>query len=374
MHHIIDTYNDRQWRTLQNVASQIAGRKPKRTQYDLKIPREMQDRRRQSPFKDIASNYRRQVSQWVRDDGEHNQHQEMDGGSLSNALRHTLHVAHHVYQRDMHAHRTGGGLGDLIEDAGGLVNKISDNVKEAVTDAPSGLRRIGDTLENTARATGVQADIMGDKFLHEIGIRKHKKYESAAITGDIKLHSLLNQEVYKKDRGDVAGWSYLNEDSTNDYGVWSKDGEAMFVFRGTDPSKAMDNKDLVDDARIATGTTLELTTNKSARDKMMELFDRFGDHKVNTSGYSLGGGRQLQLLNDSAIYKRLGDKSYTLAPGVTALNPNLKKYASYDKMHYVYAHNDMVANSLLAHKNDNHSVLYDYADPLKAHLFLKDID
>ena len=273
-----------------------------------------------------------------------------------------------------HAKKTGGGLGELISDGADLVNKIGTNVKDAVVDAPKGLKRIGDTLDNTMRATGVQADIMGDKFLHQIGIRKHKKYESAHITNDIKLHSLLNQEVYKSDRGDVDGWSYLANDSTNDYGVWSKGGEAMFVFRGTDPSKAMDNKDLIDDARIATGTTLELTTNKTAKDKMIELFDRFGDHHVNTSGYSLGGGRQLQLLNDSDIYKRLGDKSYTLAPGVTALNPNLKKYASYDKMHYVYAHNDVVANSLLAHKNDNHSVLYNYSDPLKAHLFLKDID
>ena len=363
MYDLVDSYTDKQWRTIQNVASQIAGRKPKRSHYHLNVPREMQDRRRQSPFKDIAHSDRTQVRDWIKEDGDHSNHASMTGGSLSNALRHTLHVAHHVYRRDVRSHvenhRQGGN--------------VFDDIGSAIQDAPKGLKRIGDTLEGTGRALGVQADIMGDKFLNEVGIRKHKKYQSADVDDKMRLHARFAKEVYKDERGDVDGYKYLAEDSTKDYGVFEKDGKAMMVFRGTDPKKALKNNDLIDDARIATGTTLELATNKSAKDKINELLDRYGDHNVDTSGYSLGGGRQLQLLNDSSIYKRLGDENYSLAPGLTAMNANLKKYSSYDKMHYVYAHNDAVANSLLAYKNDNHSVFYDYTDPLKAHLFLDDL-
>ena len=363
MYDLVDSYTDKQWRTIQNVASQIAGRKPKRSHYHLNVPREMQDRRRQSPFKDIAHSDRTRVRDWIKEDGDHSKHGEMTGGSLSNALRHTLHVAHHVYRRDIDSHvqkkREGGG--------------VFDDIGDAIKDIPNGLKRVGSTLEGTGRAMGVQADIMGDKFLHQVGIRKHKKYESAHVDENMRLHARFAKEVYKDNRGDVDGYKYLAEDSTRDYGVFEKDGKAMMVFRGTDPSKALKNNDLIDDARIATGTTLELATNKSAKTKINQLLDRYGDHNVNTSGYSLGGGRQLQLLNDSSIYKRLGDESYSLAPGLTAMNANLKKYSSYDKMHYVYAHNDGVANSLLAYKNDNHSVFYDYKDPLKAHMFLDDL-
>ena len=389
MHHLLDSFSVKHWREIQNTASQIAGRKPKRNRYHLRVPREMQDRRRQSAFKDIAGSNRHQVRQWVREDGSHNDHIESGHqGSLSNALRHTLHVMHHVYQRDLHEHqekqqqRTGGGLfddvsnfvqKDVIESGAKQFSHEVDRLDRATKELPKGLTRLGDTLEGTARHMGVQADIAGDSFLHDVGIRKQKKYQSADIDRQMSFHARLNQEVYKDQRGSVDGWEYLKEDSTRDYGVWNKDGKAFMVFRGTDPKKALSNLDLVDDGRIATGTTLELSTNKTAHDKMLELLDRYGDHNVNTSGYSLGGGRQLQLLNDSSIYKRLGEDNYSLAPGLTAMNANLKKYSSYDKMHYVYAHNDAVANSLLAYKNDNHSVFYDYKDPFKAHLFLDDL-
>ena len=89
MHHIVDNFTDKQWRTVQNVASQIAGRKPKRSHYHLNVPRDMQDRRRQSAFKDIANSYKHQIRDWIKDDGEHNKHKDMTGGSLSNAMRHT---------------------------------------------------------------------------------------------------------------------------------------------------------------------------------------------------------------------------------------------------------------------------------------------
>ena len=386
VHQIIDKYTSSQWKEIQNAAHQIAGRKPKRNRYNLRVPRHLQDRRRQSAFKDIANSDRNQVRDWVREDGSHNDHIEHgQNGSLSNAFRHTLHVMHHVYRRDLQEHhdRVGGGLfedvgnfvqKDVIEAGAKQVQNEVENVNRAITkDIPKGLERVGNTLEGTGKMMGVQADIAADDFLNKVGIRKQKRYHSAHITDEMTLHARLNKEVYKGERGDVDGWSYLSKDSNNDYGVWEKDGEAMMVFRGTDPSKAFKNMDLVDDGRIATGTTLELDTNKSARDKMLELLDRYGDHKVNTSGYSLGGGRQLQLLNDNDIYSRLGDKSYSLAPGLTAFNPNLKKYSTYDKVHYVYGHNDMVANSLLANKNDNHSVFYNYSDGLKAHLFLDDL-
>lgn len=66
VHQIIDRYTNRQWKDIQNAAHQIAGRKPKRRQYNLRVPRHLQDRRRQSAFKDIANSDRNQVRDWVR--------------------------------------------------------------------------------------------------------------------------------------------------------------------------------------------------------------------------------------------------------------------------------------------------------------------
>ena len=346
MHHVISNLSQKHWRTVQNVAHQIAGRKPKRSHHHLQIPREMQDRRRQSAFKDIAGSAKTQIMEWIKEDGHHHNHVELaHGGSLTNAMRHVLHTAHHVYQRDA---RVGGGLA-----------------------VPNGIKRLGTMLQSAGKSLGVQADVASDQFLHKIGIRKELKYKSAENNDQIKLHARLNREVYKEDPQDVGDYKYSSEDSTKDFGVWQhKDGKAMMVFRGTDPSKAFLNNDLIDDARIATGLTGEFTTNDAAQMKLKDLLNRHGDHNVNVSGYSLGGGRMLQAISSGGIYERLGNDNFALAPGLTAVHPQFKRFANFSKVQYAYHHNDAVANSLLAEKDDRHHVFYDEADPLKAHLFL----
>ena len=350
MREVVDQISEKHWRTIQNVAHQIAGRKARRSHHHYSIPRELQDRRRQSAFKDIAGSHRGEIADWIRQDGDHTEHvAHAEGGSLSNAMRHTLHVAHHIYRRDLQEHqRTGGSLLDL----------------------PKGIKRLGTMLVDTGKVLGVQADVAGDKFLHEIGIRKHLKYRSADVDQQMAFHARLNQEVYKENPGDVGTYKYLKEDSTRDYGVFHDGHKTYMVFRGTDPSKATKNNDLIDDARIATGLTGEMTTNEGAQAKLRELIQRHGDHNVNVSGYSLGGGRMLQAIQASDIYKGLGDDNYALAPGLTTNHPQFKKFATYSKMQYAYHHNDVVANGLLAHSNDQHHVFYDDANPLQGHLFL----
>jgi len=342
---VVSAFPQKHWRTVQNVAHQIAGRKARRSHHHLNIPRELQDRRRQSAFKDIASSAKTQIASWIKEDGHHHNHVEnAHGGSLSNAMRHVFHTAHHVYQRDS---RVGGGLA-----------------------VPNGIKRLGTMLHHAGKSLGVQADVASDQFLNKIGIRKELKYHSAENNDQLRLHARLNREVYKEDRGDVDGYEYSHDDSTKDFGVWQKDGKAMMVFRGTDPSKAMLNNDFIDDARIATGLTKEFTTNDAAQMKIKELLNRHGDHHVNVSGYSLGGGRMLQAISSGGIYDRLGNDNFALAPGLTAVHPQFKRFANFSKVQYAYHHNDAVANSLLAEKDDRHHVFYDEANPIKAHLFL----
>ena len=347
MHHVVSNLTEKHWRTVQNVAHQIAGRKPRRSHHHLNIPRELQDRRRQSAFKDIASSAKHQIVSWMKEDGHHHDHvASAHGGSLSNAMRHVIHTAHHVYQRE-NQQRTGGGL-----------------------NLPNGIKRLGAMLHHTGKSLGVQADVASDQFLHKVGIRKKLKYKSAENNDQLRFHARLNQEVYKENRGDVDGFKYSHEDSTKDFGVWQKDGRAMMVFRGTDPSKALGNNDLIDDARIATGLTGEFTTNDAAQMKIKELLNRHGDHHVNVSGYSLGGGRMLQAISSGGIYDRLGSDNFALAPGLTAVHPQFERFANFSKVQYAYHHNDAVANSLLAKKDDRHHVFYDEANPVNAHLFL----
>ena len=342
MHRVLSEMSNKDWRTVQNVAHQIAGRKAKRGHYHLNIPREMQDRRRQNAFKDIAGSHKMQILSWMKEDGHHYDHVEAaQGGSLSNAMRHVLHTAHHVYRRDA---REGGGL--------------------------NGIKRIGSMLSSAGKSLGVQADVTTDKFLHKIGIRKNLKYQSAEKNEDLRFHAKLNKEVYKDTRGNVGDYIYSHKDSNEDFGVWEKDGKAMVVFRGTDPAKAFENNDLIDDARIATGLTKEFTTNSSAQDKIKELLDRHGDHNVNVSGYSLGGGRMLQAISSGGIYDRLGNENFALAPGLTSIHPQFKRFANMNKVQFAYHHNDAVANSLLAEKDDRHHVFYDEDNPVNAHLFL----
>ena len=82
----------------------------------------------------------------------------------------------------------------------------------------------------------------------------------------------------------------------------------------------------------------------------------------------------LEAMDDQKLYGRLGEDNYAMAPGITTLNPNLKKYANYTKAHFAYSSSDAVANALLAHKTDRHHISYKYNDPLTAHTtYLKDL-
>ena len=128
MQHLVSNLTQKNWRTVQNVAHQIAGRKARRSHHPLNIPRELQDRRRQSAFKDIASSAKSQIAAWIEEDGHHHDHvANAHGGSLSNAMRHVLHTAHHVYQREHQ--RTGGGL-----------------------DLPNGIKRLGTMLHHAGKS------------------------------------------------------------------------------------------------------------------------------------------------------------------------------------------------------------------------------
>ena len=209
MQRLVSNLSEKHWRTVQNVAHQIAGRKARRSHHHLDIPREMQDRRRLSAFKDIASSAKHQIASWIGEDGHHHDHvANAHGGSLSNAMRHVLHTAHHVYQRD---NRTGGGLNLQM---------------------PNGIKRLGTMLHHAGKSLGVQADVASDQFLNKVGIRKELKYKSAENNDQLRFHARLNREVYKENRGDVGDYKYSHDDSTTDFGVWKHHGEgkAMVVF------------------------------------------------------------------------------------------------------------------------------------------------
>ena len=51
VHHIVQNYTGKQFRTIKQLVSQIAGRRPGQMHYDFRIPREMQDRRQKNLFK-----------------------------------------------------------------------------------------------------------------------------------------------------------------------------------------------------------------------------------------------------------------------------------------------------------------------------------
>jgi hypothetical protein len=295
---------------------------------------------------------------------------------------------HHTLRRDFHDHlkttehyeplskkHKGGSLGSLLSDGWNAVKGTASKVGSSVA---TGLKRTYGVLDSTARSVGVQADVLGDKFLHQVGLRDQKKYVDAEVTDPMRLHARIAQSAYgaTDSREDVDGWKYQKEDSTDNYATYVKDGKAIFHFRGTRPKEAIlgQNQDLIADARIAAGTTSSMSGIDDARIRIRGLLDKYGDHNVNLSSYSLGGGRMLQAMEDQKLYGRLGSDNWGIAPGVTTLNPSLKKYAGYTKAHYAFAHNDGVANALLAHKNDHMHVNYGYNDPLTAHTtYLKDL-
>jgi hypothetical protein len=332
---------DKDFRVVKQLASQIAGRKPKKGHYDFKVAPEHRRRGRQTAWKDIAQSDLPTIKRWIADD----KHHAVEGGSLSNALRHTYRVLHETYKRDLQA---GGSIAFLD--------------------------RMGSTLSNLGKAAVAHVDIASDAFLHAVGITKDRKY-SATPTSSDAMHARLHKDAYLgvDDRKGSDNWDYVRKHSTDERAVYEKDGHAKVVWRGTKPDEIFQNKDGLNDLMIAAGESSEMYGLYEDKQKMKELLDEYGDHKVTGSGYSLGGGRAMEVLSSDDIYHRLGQDNTMLAPGITALHPELQDRASRQKFTHVYSNVDGVANSLLAHSGDNHRVLTNYVDPLGAHMFLDDL-
>ena len=341
MDHVIDHLSDKNWRVVRQVASQIAGRKPGRKHYDFRVERKHQHRKQKSPFKDIALADRSEVQSWIRDD----KHHHVQGGSLANALRHTFHVLHHTYRRDL-------ALGGSIPF----------------------LDRIGNTLYNAGASAHAQLDVASDQFLHAVGITKERRYDATATAEDA-MHARMHKDSYlhPDERKGTDGWSYMRDHSTDERAVYERDGKAMVLFRGTRPDAALNNNDLVNDLHIAAGESGSMAGLSDDKAKVTQLLDQYGDQNVNVGGYSLGGGRGLEVMRDENIYHRLGEDNHFLAPGITVAHPELADVAGMQKASFTYSHLDPVSNALAGHARDNHRILTHYGDGISGHMLLDDL-
>ena len=81
------------YKLLQHAASQIAGRKPRRSAPNFSVPREKQHRARESPFKDIAGSTQKDIVNWLKEDAHHPQ----IGGGLHSAVVDTFDTLHKYY-------------------------------------------------------------------------------------------------------------------------------------------------------------------------------------------------------------------------------------------------------------------------------------
>ncbi len=349
----LERLTSKNYRLLTEVASQIAGRKQRRKrQFDFRVPRSMQRRARQSPFKDIAESHgKQQLISWIKEDGHA---PNAEGGSLSDAVRHTIATLHHVHKRDLIQHRKGGSI-DLIGDAKHY------------------LKRTHSALENVAGTTLKQADILADEALDRIGVRK-SRYGPLERTADNQLHARLAKEAYKShgDRSSVDGWDYV--DGNDKHAIYGQGNSRMVVYRGTRPDdKVVDSGDLSADLKVASGTGSQMYGLADDRRVINDLMDK--GHDVSLSGYSLGGSKVLELMSDPELYKKLGNRSHVISPGVSPLDPHLKQKAQMDKVHFTLNAFDPVAQALVPHATDNHHhVENKYRDPLSAHTtFLDDL-
>ena len=312
----------------------------------------MQRRARQSAFKDIAGAHSKtQLMSWIKEDSHH---PNTEGGSLSDAFRHTIHVLHHVHRRDVLENKKGGSISGFFGDATHY------------------LKRGHEVFENLAGTTLMQGDILADDALDRLGLRK-SRYGKLERTEQNRLHARLAQEVYKAHakRGTVDGWEY--DDGNDRYGVFKKGNQRIVHWRGTRPDKnIVASGDLSADAKIALGETDSMYGLDDDKKIVTDLLDKGFDTSV--GGYSLGAGRALAVANDDAIYKRLGKNNHVISPGITSMNPHLKKLANLDKMSYTYSAFDNVSSALLPHANDNHHVEKKVRDPISAHTsFLGDL-
>jgi hypothetical protein len=351
----VERLTSKNFRFVREVANQVAGRKQRRkTAFNFRVPRNMQHRKHQSAFKDIAGAHsKHQLIGWLKEDG-HGPNSE--GGSLSDAFRHTIHVLHHVHKRDVLEHKKGGSISGLVSGS----------------DAAHYLKRGHEVLENLAGTTLAQADVVADDALDRLGLRK-SRYSKIERTAENRLHSRLALEVYKHhdNRKTVDGWEY--DTGTDKYGVFKKGNSRIVHFRGTKPdANVVASGDLEADRKIAMGETDSMYGLDDHKRVVKSLLDK--GYNTSIGGYSLGSGVALGIANDDAIYKRLGTNNHVISPGISHMNPHIKKLASFDKFSYTYSAMDPVAASFLPHANDNHHVERKMRDPLGAHTdFLKEL-
>ena len=351
MHRIVEQMNPREYRVIRHAASQIAGRKAARHAYNFKVPRERQHRARQSPFKDIADASQQQLARFMREDG----HKPQVGGGLFSAFEDTVDMIHKEYN-------------SATKQAGKDVQFLKDS---------TGFTGLEKTLKNVAVTTGTNIDVEADDFLHRVGLRHHRKYEDGKISDNFKAHALLNKDAYLgvNDRKGTDRFDYLNEYSTDKYATYldkNNEGKVVVAFRGTDPKQAIHNNDLIEDINIAAGNVNAISEFDDYRNHVQRMLDEYGDGNVSLSGYSLGGGKAVALTREADLRDRLG-QTYAIAPGLTAGDRDLDGKAHDTKINYIYHHNDIVANSLLAHSGSNHTVLYSQKDPIKSHMLLDEI-
>ena len=336
--HYIENLKPNQFNLIRHAASQIAGRKAGKHTHDYQIPRHLQHRKHESPFKDLADSSKEELIGFFKDDGHTND-------DLFRAFSHTVDLMHKTVK---HHEQKGGGLSTHL-------NKIK--------------RTLG-SLANSAR---VNIDVGADDFMHRIGLRQERKYKTGEISKTFRDHARLHQDAYLSlnDRKGTDQYDYLKADSTDKFATYKhkQNGKVVVAFRGTKPDSALLNHDLMKDMHIAAGEVGKLASHDDYVNHIQNMIKQHGSGNVSLSGYSLGGSEAVHLTQDKRIRSDLG-QTVALAPGHSPLDDLHKQKSTDHKISYLYHHNDAVANNLLDHSGANHTVLYDSADPLKSHLFL----
>ena len=325
-----------QFKLVKHAASQIVGRKAKHHTHNYQIPREEQIRSHQSPFKDLADSSQHEFVNYLKEDGHQDDH-------LFHAFADTIHVMH----KAVRSHK-GGSL-------------------------TSHLNKIKNTLGNLANTARVNIDVTADDFLHKVGLRQNRKYQSKEIPDVYREHARLHKDVYKaaSERKGTDAFDYVAEDSTERVGVYKhkQNGKAVVVLRGTRPKSSLLNNDIINDLHIAAGQIGNTEQIGDHARLIQKQIEKYGSGNVSLSGYSMGGAEAVHLTQDKRLRSHLG-QTIALAPGHSPLDDMHKMKARDHKISYIYGHNDAVANSLLEHSGANHHVLYDESDPLKSHLLL----
>ena len=343
MSQYIENLKSSHFKIIQHAASQIAGRKAKKHAPNFKIERSRQHRARESAYKDIADSTQKQVATWMKQD----RHHHVEGGGLFEAFGDAVGVLHH------HARN---------EQGGGLFDTIGAHAK-----------KIHGALGNVAETARVNIDVGADDFLHRVGLRQERKYKDDSVSKNFRDHARLHKDAYLSvnDRVGTKRFEYLKDKSTGKYGTYKdrETGKIVVGFRGTSPGQALTNNDLVEDAHIAAGTVKDMSEYEDYVNHIQGLVKEHGSGNVSLSGYSLGGGKVLELMQDDRIRSDMG-QAHALAPGVTALDGKLKQKATDHKISMFYHHNDAVANSMLEHSGSNHTVHYSEANPINSHMLL----